>query len=58
MGLDVEAYKKMMKVDNPKRDEDGCLVDWDKLVEINQPTLDYTEEHFKGRTQGCELPHK
>lgn len=52
MGLDVKAYKKMMKVDNPERDEDGCLVNWDKLVEVDQSTLDDTEEHFKGRTQG------
>lgn len=52
MGLDVEAYKKLTKVDHPERDEDGCLVDWDNLVEVDQARLDYTEQYFSGRTQG------
>lgn len=52
MGLDVEAYKKLTKIDEPKRDEYGDLVDWETLVEVDQSTLDYTEQYFKGRTQG------
>lgn len=52
MGLDIEAYKKMKKVAYPERDVDGGLVDWENLVEIDQSTLDYTEQYFKGRTQG------
>lgn len=52
MGLDVEAYKKLSKIDQPKRDEYGDLVDWETLVDVDQSTLDYTEQYFKGRTQG------
>lgn len=52
MGLDVEAYKKMTKIAEPERDEYGELVDWETLVEVDQSTLDYTEQYFKGRTQG------
>lgn len=52
MGLDIEAYKKMKKVAYPERDVDRGLVDWENLVEIDQSTLDYTEQYFKGRTQG------
>lgn len=52
MGLDVEAYKKMTTIDEPERDEYGELVDWETLVEVDQSTLDYTEQYFKGRTKG------
>lgn len=52
MGLDVEAYKKMTKIAEPERDEYGELVDWETLVEVDQSTLDYTEQYFQGRTQG------
>lgn len=52
MGLDVEAYRKLTKIDEPERDENGDLVDWESLVEVDQSTLDYTEQDFKGRTQG------
>ena len=52
MGLDISAYKYLTRVNDPKRDEDGDLVDWENLIEITQSTLDYTEQDFKGRTKG------
>lgn len=52
MGLVVEAYKKLTKINQPIRFDDGCLVDTDNLIEVDQATLDYTEQYFRGRTQG------
>lgn len=54
MGLDITAYKNLKRVNNPERGEDGDLVNWERLVDIDQASLDYTEQHFKGRTQGLE----
>lgn len=54
MGLDIKAYKNLKRVNNPERDEDGDLVNWESLVDIDQESLDYTEQHFKGRTQGLK----
>lgn len=55
MGLVVEAYKKLTKVNHPIRYDDGCLVDSDNLIEVDQATLDYTEKNFNGRTQGLDV---
>lgn len=52
MGVDIVAYKNLTKVNDPKRDAYGSLIDWEILADISQSTIDYTEECFKGRTSG------
>lgn len=53
MGLDITAYKNLKKVENPKIDEYGELINWDSEW-IPGASMEWSEKHFPGRGEGIE----
>lgn len=51
MGLDISVYQKLVAAPNATLDEDGYPDD-DKFVVIDKGTIDWTEDHWPGRTNG------
>lgn len=49
MGLDITAYKGLIKVENPELDESGCPENWEAEITFS---TEYTERGFPGRTAG------
>jgi hypothetical protein len=52
MGLDISAYSKLVKVENPEMNKYGDPVNWDGICRIHPKTLEYTENEWEGRTKG------
>ncbi|WP_144511538.1 hypothetical protein [Bacillus sp. FJAT-22090] len=51
MGLDINAYRKLEIVDNPKLDEDGDLENWETEWRPGDG-MEWSEKHFPGRGEG------
>ncbi|OMF32348.1 hypothetical protein [Paenibacillus peoriae] len=54
MGLDITAYKRITKVENPQFDEDGDLVDWNKQWRTDG-SMKWSEQHWPGRAEGVDF---
>lgn len=53
MGLDITAYKGLVTVQNPKLDDEGYPVDWEKNW-LPRHGVE-SEQHFPGRARGVDL---
>lgn len=53
MGLDIIAYRKLKKVENPILDEDGYPVDYSNQWK-SSISIDLSETYFPGRAAGIE----
>lgn len=53
MGLDITAYRRLVKVENPKM-EDGEPVDWENEWLAHEGVVAMTEEDWPGRSEGIE----
>ncbi|WP_099301884.1 hypothetical protein [Bacillus sp. Marseille-P3800] len=53
MGLDISAYKNLVKVNNPERDEYGELVNWSREWEPGA-SMEWSEKWFPGRGEGID----
>lgn len=53
MGLDITAYKKLHKVENPILDEDGYPEDYDNEW-MAGASMDWSEGIWKGRGEGVD----
>lgn len=54
MGLDIIACKKLRKVFNPERDDEGYLVD-ESLIDIDEGVMNWLNDVFPGRTDGLTV---
>ncbi|MMZ43840.1 hypothetical protein D1872_54080 [compost metagenome] len=54
MGLDITAYKKLVKVENPKLDADGELEDYENQWQTDG-SMKWSERHWPGRAEGLEF---
>lgn len=54
MGLDITAYKNLVKVKNPLIDEYGDLINWDTEW-IPGASMEWSEKHFPGRGEGIDV---
>lgn len=53
MGLDITSYRKLIPAPDAPR-EDGYVVDWEKFVDLDQSSLNWTEEHWPGHSDGIK----
>lgn len=54
MGLDITAYKNLIKIENPQRDGDGELIDYDEAFEPGA-SAKWSESAFPGRAEGLDI---
>lgn len=54
MGLDITAYRGLVKVANPELDEYGSPVDWQSQWLAHPVSIGWAETHFPGRSAGIE----
>lgn len=52
MGLDITAYKRLAKVENPQLDEDGDVLDWN--TQWRTGDMQWQEEYWPGRSEGVD----
>lgn len=53
MGLDIIAYRKLQKVENPILDEEGYPVNYETEWKPG-PSMEWAEKHFPGRADGVD----
>ncbi|WP_024516984.1 hypothetical protein [Bradyrhizobium sp. Tv2a-2] len=51
MGLDITAYTRLTKIENPTLDEDGF---YDDGFQATASVIEWTEQNWPGRTAGIE----
>ncbi|WP_339259542.1 hypothetical protein MKZ12_07140 [Paenibacillus sp. FSL R5-0713] len=54
MGLDITAYKRLTKVENPQLDEDGDVFDWNTQWRTDG-SMRWSEQHWPGRAEGVDF---
>ncbi|MDQ0494039.1 hypothetical protein [Paenibacillus brasilensis] len=54
MGLDITAYRKLVKVENPKFDADGELEDYENQWQTDG-SMRWSESCWPGRAEGVEF---
>lgn len=54
MGLDITAYKRLTKVENPQLDEDGDVLDWENQWRTDG-SMRWSEQHWPGRAEGVDF---
>lgn len=54
MGLDIDVFQKLSKVDNPVLDENGCPENWESEWRPGGG-MEWSEEHWPGRGEGIDV---
>ncbi len=54
MGLAIVAYKNLKKVENPKFDDDGDLLNYNFECKFSKSEIKTIENNWQGRTEGIE----